>query len=281
MHFARLMRIDQWVKNLFIFAPVIFSTEVNVNSSWIQGLIAFAAFCLCASAIYVFNDIVDVEADRQHETKRFKRPIAAGKIQVNSASWFAMALLAAGLAIGLFNFLVLASLFAYVILNLAYTLWLKHQPILDIFSIAIGFVIRVIAGAAAIHVEVSSWMAVTTFCLALYLAVMKRKAELNESSGAGRKVIEKYSKELITAMATLSASAAVVFYSLYCLTTKPQLVVTIPIVLFGIMRYSYLNDTGTRTQKPSEAIFTDLQLILAALLWAGLCIVTLSGIVSM
>jgi 4-hydroxybenzoate polyprenyltransferase len=224
---------------------------------------------------------VDVEADRQHETKRHTRPIAAGKINAKAASWFSAIILICGLFIGSLNQLVLVPLIGYVLLNIAYTLWLKHQPILDIFSISIGFVLRVVAGAAAIHVEVSSWMSVTTFCLALFLAVMKRKAELRESSGAGREVIAKYSNELITSLATLSASAAVVFYSLYCLTTKPQLVITIPIVLFGIMRYSYLNDTGRRTQKPSEAIFTDVQLILAAVLWSVLCILTLTGSVSL
>jgi 4-hydroxybenzoate polyprenyltransferase len=275
-----MMRVNQWSKNLFVFAPVIFSSKVNIAGSWIQELIAFGAFSVCASAVYTFNDILDVEADRKHETKRVDRPIAAGKVPVRSATWFAILLLVVGLTIGSFNFFVLLSLMGYVLLNLAYTLRLKHLPILDIFSIATGFVLRVVAGAAAAGVEVSSWMAVTTFSLALFLAVMKRKAELNESSGEGRKVIRAYSKELISTFANLSASAAVVFYSLYCLTTKPQLVATVPIVLFGIMRYAYLNDTGSRTQRPTEAIFTDFQLVLAALLWSAFCIISLTGVFS-
>ena len=264
------MRPGQWVKNLFVFAPLLFSAKLLVPADLLSTVAAFFAFSFSASAVYVLNDLVDIESDRLHETKRHTRMLAAGKVNKPVAIVLAVVLVAASVALSFSTPKVLAVIGIYLLVNVAYSFWLKHQPVLDIFCIATGFVLRVTAGAQAINVELSAWMAVTTFSLALFLAAMKRKAELKQSAGAGRLVLQSYTPELVSMFATVSASSAVVFYSLYCLSTKPAMTVTIPVVLFGIMRYWFVSDKSERSQNPSDTIFRDWQLALAALVWLAL-----------
>ena len=267
---VKLIRPGQWIKNLFVFAPLLFSANLLVTKDLIAAITTFAAFSLVSSAVYVFNDLVDIDSDRLHETKRHTRMLAAGLVSkpmaIGTASLFLLA--SALLSVSMPKVLVVIGI--YVLVNVAYSFWLKHQPVLDIFCIATGFVLRVTAGAQAINVELSAWMAVTTFSLALFLAAMKRKAELKQSAGAGRLVLQSYTPELVSMFATVSASSAVVFYSLYCLSTKPAMTVTIPVVLFGIMRYWFVSDKSERSQNPSDTIFRDWQLALAALVWLAL-----------
>lgn len=264
------MRPGQWIKNLFVFAPLLFSAKLLVPADLLSTVSAFFAFSFSASAVYVLNDLVDIESDRLHETKRHTRMLAAGKVNKPVAIVLAVMLVAASVALSFSTPKVLAVIGIYLLVNVAYSFWLKHQPVLDIFCIATGFVLRVTAGAQAINVELSAWMAVTTFSLALFLAAMKRKAELKQSAGAGRLVLQSYTPELVSMFATVSASSAVVFYSLYCLSTKPAMTVTIPVVLFGIMRYWFVSDKSERSQNPSDTIFRDWQLALAALVWLAL-----------
>jgi len=266
----KLMRPGQWIKNLFVFAPLLFSAKILVQADLISTVIAFLAFSFAASSIYVLNDLVDIESDRLHETKRHTRMLAAGKVQKPIAIVVAVISITASAALSFAMPKVLAVIAIYLLVNIAYSFWLKHQPVLDIFCIASGFVLRVTAGAEAINVELSAWMAVTTFSLALFLAAMKRKAELKQSAGAGRLVLQSYTPELVSMFATVSASSAVVFYSLYCLSTKPAMTITIPVVLFGIMRYWFVSDKSERSQNPSDTIFRDWQLALAALMWLAL-----------
>ena len=266
----KLMRPGQWIKNLFVFAPLLFSAKLLVPADLLSTVSAFFAFSFSASAVYVLNDLVDIESDRLHETKRHTRMLAAGKVNKPVAIVLAVMLVAASVALSFSTPKVLAVIGIYLLVNVAYSFWLKHQPVLDIFCIATGFVLRVTAGAQAINVELSAWMAVTTFSLALFLAAMKRKAELKQSAGAGRLVLQSYTPELVSMFATVSASSAVVFYSLYCLSTKPAMTVTIPVVLFGIMRYWFVSDKSERSQNPSDTIFRDWQLALAALVWLAL-----------
>jgi 4-hydroxybenzoate polyprenyltransferase len=264
------MRPGQWIKNLFVFAPLLFSAKILVQADVISTVVAFMSFSFAASAVYVLNDIVDIESDRLHETKRHTRMLAAGKVQKPTAIVIIAILVVAAAVLSLAMPRVLGVIGIYLLVNIAYSFWLKHQPVLDIFCIASGFVLRVTAGAQAIHVELSAWMAVTTFSLALFLAAMKRKAELKQSAGAGRLVLQSYTPELVSMFATVSASSAVVFYSLYCLSTKPAMTITIPVVLFGIMRYWFVSDRSERSQNPSDTIFRDVQLALAAVIWLAL-----------
>jgi len=160
---------------------------------------------------------------------------------------------------------------AYVILNLAYTFVLKHQPVVDIFTIAIGFVLRVYAGAMALGVPVSSWMFITTLCLALYLAAIKRRQELAQSGAEGRKVLERYSVSLVNRYAEMSATGALLFYSMFVMSTRPELVITVPLVLFGLFRYWFVVEALDGGESPTDALFTDWQLMLTVLLWVAAC----------
>jgi 4-hydroxybenzoate polyprenyltransferase len=193
----RLMRPKQWVKNIFVLAPLIFSGEFLRPESIKTSLLAFALFCVASSATYIVNDVHDIERDRRHPKKSLTRPLAAGKVSVMAA----LILLSVLLLMLIFGGLVLpkavAVIAAYLALNAAYSFVLKHEPVIDIFTIAIGFVLRVLAGAVALEVPLSSWMFVTTLCLALYLASVKRKQELTQRGTEGREVLEKYSVALV------------------------------------------------------------------------------------
>jgi 4-hydroxybenzoate polyprenyltransferase len=159
----------------------------------------------------------------------------------------------------------------YLVLNIAYTFVLKHQPVLDIFTIAIGFVLRVYAGAMALAVPVSGWMFVTTLCLALYLAAVKRRQELSQSGDQARKVLGSYSVALVDRYAEMSATGALVFYSMFVMSARPELVVTVPLVLFGLFRYWYVVETMDGGESPTDALFSDWQLLLTVVLWVAAC----------
>lgn len=156
-------------------------------------------------------------------------------------------------------------------LNLAYSFRLKHQPVLDIFTIAIGFVLRVYAGAVALDVPVSEWMFVTTLCLALYLAAVKRRQEISQSGSQGRKVLGAYSVALIDRYAEMSATGALVFYSMFVMEARPELVITVPLVLFGLFRYWYVVEALEGGESPTDALLSDWQLLATVALWVGAC----------
>ena len=234
----KLLRPKQWVKNGFVLAPLVFSGEFLNSGLASHALFAVLLFCLASSATYIINDVHDIEHDRRHPKKSKTRPLAAGIVTIPMA----LALLAVLYGTLVWGWFVAPEVVqviaAYMILNLAYTVVLKHQPVVDIFTIAIGFVLRVYAVALA--VPVSSWMFVTTLCLALYLAAVKRRQELSQSGTEGRKVLEKYTVSLVDRYAEMSATGALVFYSMFVMSAKPQLVITVPLVLFGLFRYWYV-----------------------------------------
>lgn len=266
-----LMRPRQWVKNGFVLAPLMFSGEFLDSVSIGHALLAFALFCIASSATYILNDMQDVERDRRHPKKSRTRPLASGVVTVPMA----LGLLAVLYCVLVFGWLlapkVLEVIAAYLVLNVAYTFVLKHQPVVDIFTIAIGFVLRVYAGAMALSVPVSSWMFVTTLCLALYLAAVKRRQELGQSGSEGRKVLEKYSVGLVDRYAEMSATGALVFYSMFVMSAKPQLVITVPLVLFGLFRYWYVVEQLDGGESPTDALLADWQLLLTVVLWIAAC----------
>lgn len=267
----KLMRPKQWVKNGFVLAPLVFSgLFLNVDAVS-HALLAVLLFCVASSATYVINDIHDIEHDRLHPKKSRTRPLAAGVVSVSAALI---------LLVGLYVVLVwgwfvapkvVSVIVAYLVLNLAYTFVLKHQPVVDIFTIAIGFVLRVYAGAMALDVPVSSWMFITTLCLALYLAAVKRRQELSHSGTEGRKVLEKYSVSLVDRYAEMSATGALVFYSMFVMSAKPELVVTVPLVLFGLFRYWFVVELLDGGESPTDALLADWQLLLTVVLWVAVC----------
>ena len=257
---VRLFRPKQWVKNVFVFAPLVFSRKFLDEDAVLSAVTAAALFCLASSAAYIINDIKDIQRDRRHPIKSKTRPLAAGSISV-TAALAVLAALAGVLILGsFFEPSVALVLVGYLSLNVAYTFSLKHQPVIDIFTISIGFVLRVYAGAVAVAVQVSGWMLVTTLCLALYLAAIKRRQELNNCRLDSRQVLEKYSVTLMDRYAEMSATGALVFYSMFVMSVRPELIATIPLVLFGMFRYWYVVEKSDSGESPTDAIFTDWQL---------------------
>lgn len=268
----RLLRIRQWVKNIFVLAPLLFSGEFINFDALVRALFAFSLFCIASSATYIINDIHDIELDRNHPKKSKTRPLAAGIITVRKAV-FLLCILYSILIFGYFQLpFTVDVIIIYLILNIGYTFVLKYQPVIDIFTIATGFVLRVYAGAVAVEVPVSSWMFITTLCLALYLAATKRKQELELGAELGLETAKNYTIAIMTRYAEISATAALVFYSLFVMSSRQQLVMTIPLVLFGIYRYWYVVESGDKRESPTDALLEDRQLIITVLLWVILCI---------
>ncbi|MDA3806622.1 MAG: decaprenyl-phosphate phosphoribosyltransferase [Thiomicrorhabdus sp.] len=268
----KLMRPHQWIKNGFVFAPLLFTGLFLDLVAVGQALLAFVLFSLAAAATYVVNDLKDIEQDKLHPVKSLKRPLASGLVKPLQAKRLLVGLYAILLAGFWFQPAVMGVILGYLLLNVAYSYYLKHQPVLDIFTIAIGFVLRVYAGAMAVSVPVSSWMFVTTLCLALFLAAIKRRQELLQTSQQGRKVLALYSVALIDRYAEISATGALLFYSLFVMNVHPELVVSIPIVLFGLFRYWYLSEMQGEGESPTEALMNDKQLLLTVATWIGVCI---------
>lgn len=271
----KLVRPKQWVKNGFVLAPLVFAGEFLDPDSISQALIALILFCLGSSATYIVNDLSDIEGDRRHTRKRKERPLASGQVKPRVAIALLVILYSVLVACWFAVPQVVSVIAVYLVLNVAYTFVLKQQPVLDIFTIAIGFVLRVYAGAMALAVPVSGWMFVTTLCLALYLAAVKRRQELSQSGDQARKVLGSYSVALIDRYAEMSATGALVFYSMYVMSSRPELVVTVPLVLFGLFRYWYIVEAAEAGESPTDALFSDWQLMVTVLLWVGACAWTL------
>lgn len=266
-----LLRPRQWIKNAFVLAPLLFSAKFADPDALRAALLAAVLFCLASSATYVINDIHDVNRDRLHPRKSKSRPIASGLVTVRQALVL-LTLLYVLVGLGAVAApAVVAAIAGYALLNFCYTLFLKHQPVIDIFTIALGFVLRVYAGALALNVPLSSWMAITTLCLALYLAAIKRRQELLVSGDAGRAVLEKYTLPLLERYAEMSATGALLFYSLFVLTARPAMAITIPLVLFGLFRYWYVVETTADGESPTDVLLSDIPLLVTVVLWGATC----------
>lgn len=263
----KLMRPRQWIKNGFVLAPLIFAGLFLDGNAVSQALLALVLFSVASSATYIVNDLRDIEDDRKHPIKSKKRPLASGQVKPAQAKVLLLGLyviLAAGIWL---QPAVMGVIAAYLLLNVAYSYWLKHQPVLDIFTIAIGFVLRVYAGAMAIEVPVSSWMFVTTLSLALFLAAIKRRQELVQSGEGARKVLKMYSVSIVDKFAEISATGALLFYSFFVMSARPELVITVPFVLFGLFRYWYIVEFVGEGESPTDALLNDKQLLLTVLGW--------------
>jgi 4-hydroxybenzoate polyprenyltransferase len=262
-----LMRPRQWVKNAFVFAPLIFAGEFLKLESIEKVALAALIFCVASSATYILNDFSDIERDRRHPKKSKSRPLASGLVSVPQGLTLLLVLYAVLLAAWFVMPAVLYVVLGYLLLNLAYTFVLKHQPVIDIFTIAIGFVLRVYAGAMALSVPVSSWMFVTTLCLALYLAAVKRGQELASNGSESREVLQHYTPALLDRYAEMAATGALLFYSLFVMTARPALVMTIPLVLYGLYRYWFIVESKDGGESPTDALLGDWQLLLTVAIW--------------
>ncbi len=279
---VKLIRPKQWIKNFFVFAPLIFAKELFDPFHLSLALNAFVGFCLTASAVYVLNDIADVNADRVHPVKKH-RPLAAGTISFPTAYLIAALLLVAAAAVVLhmdrtFQFL----LGLYVLINVAYSVRLKEIVLLDVFIVAAGFMIRVIGGAYAIQVEVSTWLVLCTLFISLFLGFAKRRTELVQVTGSDfteRKVLGRYRISFLDQMLTIAGAATVLSYALYTVAPRTidtfktdKLIYTTVFVIYGVFRYLYLIHTTTATDKPTDVVLSDMPILITTLLWAGTCI---------
>jgi 4-hydroxybenzoate polyprenyltransferase len=287
---VRSLRIYQWTKNLVLFAGPVFTLKILEPAYATPAVLGFFAFSLATSGVYVLNDVIDVERDRLHPTKR-TRPVASGRLPVRTALLVAIALLAVGLA-GCFalgpRFGVSAA--AYVVLTMTYSLTLKNVVLLDVVAIAVGFVVRATAGVELLRdrigspeaVELSPWLLVCAFFLALFLAIGKRRHELSVLEGEAsrhRAALGRYTERLLDQLVAVVTSATVLAYSIYTIAPDTvakfhgrPLFLTIPFVLYGIFRYLYLMYAEEKGGNPSEHLLTDRATLINVILW---CLVVL------
>ena len=273
----KTMRPRQWTKNVFIFAALVFDKQFFIAASFLKTLAGFALFCMISSVVYIFNDLADIDADRKHPEKK-NRPIASGKLPVSVAWTAGIALVVVTLGIGYWLSPEFAAVMAaYFLINLAYSKWLKHIPILDVLIIATGFVLRVAAGVTVIHVErFSPWLYVVMTLLALFLGFGKRRAELvllEGGAGSHRKVLDGYTVPLLDQYIMIVSGTTIVAYSLYTFSApnvpaNHSMMLTIPFVVYSIFRYLYLIHVEKQGGAPEDILITDRPFQVAMVLWA-------------
>lgn len=271
------LRPAQWTKNLFVFAALVFAQQALIGTALLRTIAAFAVFCLLSGATYLINDVCDLEADRNHPKKSL-RPIAAGRLRPRTAIAVAAVLIAGALAAGFALRPLFGAIAAvYTAVMLAYSLRLKNVVIIDVFLIAAGFVLRVIAGGVAICVPLSSWLIICMSLLALFIAFGKRRHELvflESDAPLHRPILREYSAYLLDQMISVVAAATVIAYSLYTVSEETvakfetrNLILTTPFVLYGIFRYLYLVHQRGQGGNPEEMIFRDKPLAADIFLW--------------
>ena len=273
---ARSMRPRQWLKNVFIFAPLVFDEKLLRPEPLGRTVAGFVILCLLSGAVYVFNDLQDLERDRQHPRKRH-RPLPAGELDPRIARGAAL-LIPIALAYPSFLLDPQFALIAYVYwgMNLAYSLWLKHRVILDVLTLASGYVLRVAAGVPLVRVErFSPWLYLCTLLLALFIGFAKRRQEiilLGENARNHRAILEEYTVRFLDEMMGVVMAATILAYSLYTfsapnLPSNHAMMLTIPFVLYGIFRYLYLIHVKGETAPPDELVWKDRPLLLTVILW--------------
>jgi 4-hydroxybenzoate polyprenyltransferase len=279
----RSVRPKQWPKNLLVFAGLVFTYNLLNAGMLTRVILAFVAFCALSSAGYLWNDLRDINADRLHPIKRH-RPIASGLLPPMMAAGLGLVLGLAGLGLALTlgtSFALVAAL--YMLLTASYSIWLKHLVLIDVFGISAGFVLRAVGGAVVIGVPVSPWLYVCTVLASLFLALGKRRNELEvlESGAAGhRKNLEQYSLELVDQLIQIVASVTIMAYSLYTFTAENlprdhSMMLTIPLVVYGLFRYLYLVRVKRQGGAPEDLLLTDPGLLGTAICWVGLSVAIL------
>ncbi len=274
----KTMRLRQWTKNAFVLAAVVFDRQLSISNPapLLRSLAAVLLFCLISSSVYIINDLLDIQADRQHPVKR-NRPIASGKLPIPVAIVAAVVFVVTSLTLAYLLTPALAIIILlYFVMNLAYSKWLKHVPMLDVLIIAAGFVLRVGAGVVVINVErFSPWLYVVMTLGALYIGFGKRRAELTlltDKANAHRRVLDGYNLPLLDHLITIVSSSTILTYSLYTfsapnLPENHTMMLTIPFVLYGVFRYMYLIHVAGKGGEPEELLLTDRPLQIDIVLW--------------
>ncbi len=276
----RLARPLQWVKNLFVLTGVLFGHAWSETAKLAPALAATVAFCLVASAVYAFNDIADRDRDALHPVKR-QRPLAARRLSVPTAAGFSVTFAAAGFACALLaSAQVLWLILGYLALNLAYSARLKHVPVLDVFAIAAGFMLRILAGTFGIGIPPSHWLLICGMMIALFLGFTKRRAELASSHDdrhAQRGVLQHYDPALLDSLITITGTGTVITYALYSLSRETiamhgtaNLIYTVPLIVYGVMRVIYRLHAVGQGENPARELLGDPHLVVTFLLWVAL-----------
>lgn len=278
VNLIKLMRPKQWIKNTFVFPAILFSKNIFDLNQFINVIWCFISFCMISSSVYILNDIIDVEKDRQHPIKKY-RPIASGEVS-KKEGYVVMTVLMIGSFVLAYvnNLLLVVIIFTYFVNNVLYSFKIKHMVIIDVMSIAFGFILRVSAGAVTINVRISPWILLCTLLLALFLGFSKRRNELiilQKSAGRYRKILEEYSVEFIDNMLSIITASILMAYSIYTFTAYEQqyMMVTIPFVLYGIFRYQYIVYKKNLGGSPEDIVLSDKPLMIDIVLWIILCMV--------
>lgn len=282
--YFKLLRVEQWVKNLFVFVPLFFSGNIQNIDLLSKSIFAFIIFSLAASAVYILNDYNDIEADRKHPEKR-RRPLASGAISKSQAIGIFIGLIVADIALVFFaqiyfqqSLWKFATIIAsYFLMNLAYTFRLKHVPIIDISIIALGFVLRVLAGGYITGISISQWAILLTFVLALVLAIGKRRGELINAqiSGKTRKALDGYNVQFADIALSISVTLAIVCYLMFTLSPEVQakfhqrVFYTVIFVVFAFLRYLQQTLVYNRTESPTKIVYRDRYIQATLLLWVA------------
>jgi 4-hydroxybenzoate polyprenyltransferase len=283
----KLMRPSHWLKNAFVFAPLVYSKTLLQIDHIVPAVFAFFAFCFVSSSVYIMNDIADRKADAEHPKKRH-RPIASGRVSVRAA--VIQMLLVIGVAVAFILMLpwkAMVFIVVYAVLNFGYSFGLKHVVLIDIFIIAAGFMLRVLTGGYAIEVAVSSWLIICTLFLSLFLGVAKRRSEINNlKRGESRKVLDDYTPELVRLIMNVSVAGSIMSYALYTISDHvieyfhtDRLIYTVPIVMYGIFRYLYLDEKQQTAENPVSVVARDPSLIATGVVWAltSIAIIYMAG----
>lgn len=272
----KLMRPSHWLKNAFVFAPLVYSKTLLQVDHIVPAILALFAFCFVSSSVYIMNDIADRKADAEHPKKR-NRPIASGRISVQSAVVQMLLVFAVAVTFTLMlPWKATIFIAVYAVLNFGYSFGLKHVVLIDIFIIAAGFMLRVLTGGYAIDVPVSSWLIICTLFLSLFLGVAKRRSEINNlKRGESRKVLDDYTPELVRLIMNVSVAGSIMSYALYTISDHvieyfhtDRLIYTVPIVMYGIFRYLYLDEKQQTAENPVSVVARDLSLIVTGIVWA-------------
>ena len=279
--YLELFRTKEWVKNIIVFAPLFFSTRLFDDNLILQTSIAFIAFCLISSAVYILNDISDFSFDRQHPTKK-DRPIASGKISKQKALIIALFLLISSFTLGMvLNWNVVLVLLAYLIINLFYSLWLKNVAIVDVFVISLGFVLRLLAGAKATEIVLSDWIILLTFMLSVFLVLGKRRQDLlliEKHGFTPGKSLSQYSVEYINLVLIMMASVVTAIYVMYSISPELRIRIgndyfklTSVWIILAFLRYFQLTMVLKNLKSPISMFFEDLFLMGIVVLWVLSC----------
>ncbi len=282
------MRPNQWIKNIFVFTGFFFTHSWTNGSLFIMTCFTALSFCLISSAVYILNDLFDIEKDRNHERKK-NRPLAAGTVSITAACVLSCTLAIVGGIIGIYiSWKLFAILCFYILLNVAYTLRLKKVVIMDVFCISLGFMLRILAGTIGLSISPSKWLLLCSLMLTLYLGFTKRRSELialADNTDNHREVLKKYGKVLLDEMIVICATGVILTYSLYTMSEETikyhhtdALIYTVPFVIYGIFRYMYLLHNWNIGGEPSRELLNDNHVLGAVIGWSVVTIYLMTGL---